>query len=206
MSATTPTGELTAAALIDLIESGTYPREIVSTIARGFLPLPQEELIGVLAWLALESDEEMAATARTTLEGELPTRALFEYASNERVAPDHLVRLLRITRNNLVLEALVRNRAVSDSAIATLARHAEEHAQEVIVINQSRILRAPEILDALLENPALTPDVRRRALETKEEFFEKNARLLLIYELAAAAAEPPITEEEAPLDAFADLL
>jgi hypothetical protein len=48
--------------------------------------------------------------------------------------------------------------------------------QEVIVINQARIIRAPQILDALLENPALTPDTRRRALETREEFFDKKAR------------------------------
>lgn len=208
MSANPATGELTAAALIGLIESGAYPREVVVTIARGFLPLPQEELIGVLAYLALQNDAEIASTARTTLETEVPTRALFEYASNERAAPDHLVRLLAITRNNLVLEALIRNRAVSDAAIANLARHSEAHAQEVIVINQARILRAPEILEALLENPELTPDVRRRALETKEEFFEKKARLQLLEEEAAAeaAAEPPVTEEEAPLEAIADLL
>ena len=48
--------------------------------------------------------------------------------------------------------------------------------QEIVVINQARILRAPEILDALLENPNLTADVRRRALETREEFFDKKAR------------------------------
>jgi hypothetical protein len=211
MSATPSTGELTASALIGLIESGAYPREVVVTIARGFLPLPQEELIGVLAYLALQNDTEIAGTARTTLENEVPTRSLFEYASNEKAAPDHLARLLEITRNNLVLEALIRNRAVSDAAIASLARHAEAHAQEVVVINQARILRAPEILDALLENPELTPDVRRRALETKEEFFEKKARLQQLEEeaaaeAAAAAEEPPVTEEEAPIDAIADLL
>ncbi|HYI11732.1 MAG TPA: hypothetical protein VEK57_21925 [Thermoanaerobaculia bacterium] len=207
MTATT-TGELTASALIGLIESGTYPREIVTTIARGFLPLPQEDLIGVLAYLALQSDEELAGFARASLESEVPTRALFEYASNERNAADHLARLLLVTRNNLVLEALIRNKTVSDTAIADLARRADAHVQEVVVINQARILRAPEILEALLENPALSPDVRRRALETKEEFFEKKARLQQIEEEAAAAAaeEPPLTEDEAPLDAIADLL
>ncbi|MEA2416226.1 MAG: hypothetical protein QOI58_2883, partial [Thermoanaerobaculia bacterium] len=33
--------ELSGAGIIERIESGQYPREIVETIARGFLPLPQ---------------------------------------------------------------------------------------------------------------------------------------------------------------------
>lgn len=211
MTTTTPTGELTAAIVIGNIESGAYPREAVATIARGFLPLAQEDLIGVLAYLALSPDEEIAALARASFTTEVPTRAQFEYASNENIDPRYLTRLLAVTTDNLVLEALIRNRAVSDAAIADLARHAEPRVQEVIVINQARILRAPEILEALLENPNLSPDARRRALETKEEFFEKKARQERIEaeaaaEAAEAAAEAAITEAEAPLDAIADLL
>ena len=203
MSTTTP-GDLTASTVIGLIETGAYSREIVSTIARGFLPLPQDDLIGVLVYLGSGDDAEVAAAARKTLEDDVPRRALFEYASNESIDPLHLTRLLELTTDNLVLEALIRNRAVSDGAIANLARHADARAQEVIVINQARIIRAPQILDALLENPALAPDSRRRALETKEEFFEKKARLLALEEEAAALAEEP--EIDVPLDAIADLL
>jgi hypothetical protein len=72
-----------------------------------------------------------------------------------------------------------------------------------VVINQARILRAPEILDALLANPNLTADVRRRVMETREEFFDKKAR--------AAAAEPVEADEDAPMltlseEPIADLL
>ena len=73
--------------------------------------------------------------------------------------------------------------------------------QDVIVINQARILRAPEILDALLENPSLSPDARRRAYETREEFFEKKARV----EAAIAEEEEPEVID-IPLDPIADLL
>lgn len=202
----TTAGELTASAVIGLIESGAYSRDIVVTIARGFLPLAQEDLISVLVYLALGNDAEIAGQARETLAQEIPARALFEFASNESMEPAHLLRLLNVAKDDLVLEALIRNRAVSDAAIADLARRAEPRVQEVIVINQARILRAPEILDALLENPALSPDARRRALETKEEFFEKRARLQQIEEeqAAAAAEEPELLD--VPLDAIADLL
>ena len=198
MSATSSGEELNATTVIGLIESGAYPPEIIATIARGFLPLPQEELIGVLAYLSLYIDQEIAGFAREALR-DIPMRALSEFAAGENIAPEHLVRLMRATQDPLVLEALIRNRAVPDNAVAELAAHAEPRVQEVVVINQARILRAPHILDALLENPAITADVRRRALEVREEFFLKKAR----------RAEELEAEEEVvdlPLDAIADLL
>jgi hypothetical protein len=192
-------GELTAETVIGLIESGAYPRDVVATIARGFLPLEQNDLIGVLLYLVVADDEEIAGYAAAAL-ADVPTRAVAEYAANEQVASEHLLRLLTVATDNVVVEALIRNRAVSDAAIADLARRADAGVQEVIVINQARIIRAPEILEALLENPALSPDARRRALETKEEFFEKKARL----DLAPEEGEPEMID--APLEAIADLL
>lgn len=197
MSAATP--DLTASAVIGLIESGAYPPEVVSTIARGFLPLEQADLIGVLAYLGLSSDAELASTARASL-GELPSRAMSEYAANEAIDPEYLVRLMLVSTESLVLEALIRNRAVPDAAVMELARRGEARVQEVIVINQARILRAPDILDALLENPTLTADVRRRVLETREEFFLKQERRRLL----EVEEEPEVVD--IPLDAIADLL
>lgn len=204
MSTTAP-GDLNAATVIGLIDSGAYPRETVMTLARGFLPLAQEDLISVLAHLARGGDAEIAGYARAAL-SDIPPRAIFEYASNEKIPGEQLIELVGASEDNLILEALIRNRAVPDASIAGLARRAEPRVQEVIVINQARILRAPEILEALLENPELTPDVRRRALETKEEFFEKRARLQLIEEAEAAEAEKEPEVLDAPLDAIADLL
>lgn len=204
MSTTAPS-DLSATAVIQMIAAGAYPRDVVTTIARGFMPLAQEDLIGVLAYLVSAGDGEISALARTSLH-DVPIRAMFEYASNEAIAGDQLIRLVDVATDTLVLEALIRNRAVPDSSIAELALRAEARLQEVIVINQARILRAPEILDALLENPNLTPDARRRAMETKEEFFEKKARLLLIEQERAAEAEREPLIVDAPLEEIADLL
>jgi hypothetical protein len=198
MSATA-SGELTAATVIGLIATGAYPRDVVATIARGFLPLEQDDLIGVLLYLIVSDDEEIAGYARIAL-ADIPVRAMTDYATNEQIDVEHLLRLLEVSNDNVVVEALIRNRAVTDTAIADLARRADTRMQEVIVINQARILRAPEILEALLENPALSADARRRALETKEEFFEKKARL----DHDSDADEPETID--VPLDAIADLL
>ena len=167
--------ELTAATVIERIESGQFPRETVMNLARGFLPLPQDDLIAVLAFLIHTKDAEVVSVAQTSL-SEVPSRNLLSFAANESAPPAHLTMLIRATENQAVLDALIRNRAVSDQAILDLAKEADPATQEVIVINQARILRAPEILDALLANPRLSNEARRRALETREEFFEKKAR------------------------------
>jgi hypothetical protein len=194
--------ELSGAGIIERIESGQYPREIVETIARGFLPLPQDDLVAVLAFLTNSADADIAAAAKTSL-SDVPSRSVHAFASNENAPAAHLALLIRATEDAFILEALIRNRAVPDALVAEMAAVADAVVQEVIVINQARILRAPEILDALLANPNLTADVRRRAMETREEFFDKKARL--------AAAEPvEVDEDEAmlslPDEPIADLL
>ncbi|HUP44530.1 MAG TPA: hypothetical protein VM779_03360, partial [Thermoanaerobaculia bacterium] len=207
MSSTTPT-ELNAATIISNLEADAYPRQTLETIARGFLPLPQEDLIAVLAYLSRSSDEEIAELAQGSL-GDIPTRIVHAFASNENARPDHLALLVLASRDRTILEALIRNRAVADEVVAELAGRADGPVQEVIVINHARLIRSRFILDALLANPHLTADARRRALEVREEFFEKKARLLL---LAEENAPPEVAEKEAELfdqiqlDAIRDLL
>jgi len=197
MSSTTPQEHLTASSVIERITSGAYGRDVVTTIARGFLPLPQEDLIAVLAFLAVSSDAELSELARTSLK-EIPVRSVIAFAGSESSPPDHLGMLMRATEDPVILEPLIRNRAVSDAEIAELAGRADAAVQEIIVINQARILRAPQILDALLANPRLSAEAKRRALETREEFFDKKARLEKLAEDEVA--------DFLPNDEIADLL
>ena len=201
MSSAAPS-DLNASNILQNLQAGAYPREVILTIARAFLPLPQEDLIPVLAALMLSNDAEIAQLAHASL-SEIPARIVHHFASNESAKPSHLEILARASGDSVILEALIRNRSVGDDAIADLAAHAEPAVQDVIVINQARILRSPQILDALLQNPRLSPDARRRALEVREEFFEKKARLALLAEESLEEAE---AIEAASLDAIRDLL
>jgi len=194
--------ELTASAIITNIEGGAYPRDVILTAAKGFLPLAQDDLIAVLAYLTWSEDREIEQAARASL-NDIPTRIVHAFASNENANPRYLTLLVGATSETTVLEALIRNRSVGDEAIIILAGRAEPPVQEVIVINQARILRAPQILDALLGNPRLSQDVRRRALEVREEFFDKKARLALLAEESLEEAE---AIEAMALDAIRDLL
>jgi hypothetical protein len=199
----TTSAELSGDLVIGRIDANQFPREVVETIARGFLPLPQDDLIAVLAYLTRSPDADIAAAARTSL-ADVPSRSIHSFASNESALPAHLAMLMRASEDPFILEALIRNRAVPDELVTELASVADAAVQEVIVINQARILRAPEILDALLANPALSAEVRRRALENREEFFEKKARI------AALLAAEEVGEDEVMVslseEPIADLL
>jgi hypothetical protein len=199
MSSAPPT-DLTAAAIIERIAENVLPRNAIESVARGFLPLPQEELIPVLSYLALHGDPALSALARTSI-SDIPSRIVHGVATSETASPQHLVLLMRVSEDPVILEALIRNRIVPDAAVAELAGRADAAVQEIVVINQARILRAPQILESLLENPRLSPEARRRALETREEFFEKKARIE-----AARIVDEDEPDLELPDDPIADLL
>src|SRR6185503_1456622 len=81
------------------------------------------------------------------------------------------------TRPDLALklhEAVILNAKTPDDALAKLAA-ATSHGPllELIAINQQRLVRAPELIEAILSNPARTGEAERRARETRKEFFEK---------------------------------
>lgn len=199
----TSSAELSGDVVIDRIESGSFPREVIETIARGFLPLPQDDLIAVLAFLTRSPDGEIAEVARASL-ADVPSRSIQAFASNESAPPAHLAMLMRASADPFILEALIRNRAVPDALVTELSVvTADPAVQEVVVINQARILRAPEIIDALLSNPHITADVRRRVLETREEFFDKKARIAAQQPAEVDEDEPDLSLPEEPI---ADLL
>jgi hypothetical protein len=61
-----------------------------------------------------------------------------------------------------------------EAAIALLASASPHGAVlELITLNQQRMIRAPGIIEAILQNPARTAEAERRARETQQEFFEK---------------------------------
>lgn len=192
-----------ARSLIPRIESGEVPREFVLHAARGFLPIEQEDLVAILAYLAAGADEEIAEFARQSL-SDLPPRVVLAFARNESAEPQHLHYLATAASDAATLETILRNRAVDDATIRDLAARVGPHLQEVIVINQERILRSPGILDALLANPSLSGDIRRRALEVREEFFEKSKRKKTTVAAPGLDVREAAVEED--LSAIADLL
>ena len=197
--------------LLEKIQADELPRDFLGLIAKGFLPIPQEDLIAMLAILTGKEDPEIAESAKASL-GEIPRGGMLAFARSESSPPAGLDALLETSDDQEILGTIVRNRSASNQAVSALAAKASPRLQEVIITNQRRIIEEPSILESLLQNPELSSDVKRRVHEAREEFFEKvatrDARRAAIEEeeLSAEAAEAlnELLEEAAAADAESD--
>jgi hypothetical protein len=160
--------------VVQAVVSGSAPTQARLAAARGLLPLAQEELLELLVALRADSDPDVARAADETLSAQEPT-TLSAAASAAATPPPVLAYLAtRADLGRASQEAVALNASTPDEAIVELARATAEGAVlEVISINQQRLIRAPQIIDAVLANPARTPESERRVRETRREFFEK---------------------------------
>ena len=160
--------------VVQAILGGTAPQPARLAAARGLLPLPQSDLLVVLVALRESDDPEIAGAAAETLQAERPEDLLIA-AKAEDTAPTVLSYLATLTggaRN--IHEAAILNSKTPDPALATFASSTEDASLlELIAINQQRLVRSPDIIEAILGNPARSPEAERRARETRREFFEK---------------------------------
>lgn len=135
--------------------------------------MPQTDLLEVLVHLSGDEDEAVATSARKTLAEQSP-EDLLQVARGESVAPAVLGYLASVSAAPELHEAVASHISTPDSAIAVLARTTATPALlELITLNQQRLIRTPEIIDAVLRNPARSTEAERRAKETRREFFEK---------------------------------
>lgn len=138
------------------------------------LPLQQNELLEILVALSGSNDAEIATAAKETLKSETPEDLLISAMADD-TAPSVLAYLA--TQPDLTLkiyEATILNPNTTDDALAELAASTPHSSLlELIAINQQRLVRAPELIEAILSNPARTGEAERRARETRKEFFEK---------------------------------
>ncbi len=160
--------------VVKSIVSGNAPPAARSAAARGLLPLPQSDLLEALVHLTADNDPSIARAARETLVSQ-SSADLLEAAKSEAIAPavlGHFASLANADRK--IYEAVVTNANTPNEAIALLARNTPDASLiELITLNQQRLIRSPEIIDAVLMNPARTPDAERRVKEIRREFFEK---------------------------------
>ena len=169
------TAEITSTnPVVQAIISGKAPQPACLAAARGMLPLPQSDLLEVLVALTISDDAQIAAAANETLKAE-SSEDLLTAASGEDTAPNVLAYLATITDGKQeIYEAAILNTRTPDQALAKLAATTTNSSLlELITINQQRLVRSPEIIDAIIGNPARSGEAERRARETRKEFFEK---------------------------------
>jgi regulator of extracellular matrix RemA (YlzA/DUF370 family) len=138
------------------------------------LPLPQDDLLEVLVALTSSDDTQIASAATETLKGE-SVEDLLVAATGQDTAPNVLAYLAtQGDGKQEIYEATILNTRTPDQALAKLAATTSHSSLlELLTINQQRLVRCPEIIDAILGNPARSGEAERRARETRQEFFEK---------------------------------
>jgi hypothetical protein len=160
--------------VVQTILSGQAPAPARLAAARGMLPLPQADLLELLVALSRDEDAELSAVAQETLRGQ-ELDDLLNAAQDAEVAPSVLGYLAG--RKDLpvaIHETVAQHGATPDEAVALLAQQTNDgQLIELLIVNQQRLLRAPAIMDAVLSNPARTPEAERRVKELQEEFFQK---------------------------------
>jgi len=180
-------GPSNVADVVTILREGEAPIEVRRFAARGLLPLDRNDLIRALVAVVLDEDPEIAAEAQAGVRDFAPD-SLSAFIAEGDARPSELDAIARWCEDPFVIEQVIRNKEAADHTLARLARHVTGAPQESLVINQVRLLKNPALIDALFENPDLTADARRRLLEIKEEFFDKEARRL--------EAKPEISPED----------
>jgi hypothetical protein len=198
-------GPSTSEDLVTLLRSGRAPREIRLFAARGLLPLDPHDSLRALLAVVQDSDTEASSAARESLRA-LPPDRLAAFVASGAPREDELDLVARESDDPFVLEEVIRCRSVDDRTLLFLAQTAAGRPQEALIANQARLLARPALIQALLENPALTGEGRRLLSELTEEFFEKEARrraaeVRRIEEVAEAAdagldSDEALAEEE----------
>ena len=148
-------------------------RELQLTVARGWFPLPPEELIPIQVTLAGGSDEEIAAAANDSLlqfEPKIAANVLAEEATNEVISY-----FASRASHPVILEAILRKRNVDSEVLEKLATNLPVDLQEILLLRQDAIVDHPEILDRLEENPQVSSYTSRRIKEYREHLLPRKA-------------------------------
>jgi hypothetical protein len=162
------------------------------------IPLANDDMLEVLVALASDEDEEIRNTAAMSIDN-LDPQSFAPMAINVE-APVEILGFLCLWSNtpSEVLESVIFNRSTPDAALARLAHQTRDpHVLEAISLKQQSLIHAPDIIDAILSNPARTPEAERRATEVRQEFFEKRFGARMIADEQRIRAEAEATEQAA---------
>lgn len=140
----------------------SLPKEMRLMAARGLVPISPRDILLVVFSLTMDGDEEVEKEARKTLES-MPEEVIEPVLVDESSPPELLDFIARNTGNESYLEKIILNRATDDSTIAYLAETLHNGSLvELIASNQVRILRSSAIVEALGQNPSVSPSVMDR--------------------------------------------
>jgi hypothetical protein len=186
--------------LIEQFRRGGVPRDLRLMAAQGLLPLKPEDLVEMWTDLVQDPDEGVRAAAVKSL-AEFPTAELLPIVKSRETPPVVLSWAVANRSERELREVTLQNTSLPDETIEALAPSLSQELAELVVINQTRLLRRTSLLEALESNPGLNNDQRRRLRELRETFRVGQAEEPPTAPPAPAPPPPEPPEAVAPVEA-----
>ncbi|HYV04126.1 MAG TPA: hypothetical protein VFB82_06065 [Blastocatellia bacterium] len=177
--------------------AGSAPEVVKLAAARGLLPFSNEEMLEALVALTNDTSESIKSVAGATMDKLDPLT--FMGLASDRNTPPSVLGFLCLWRQapRELVEAALFNAATPDDALVQLAGSTKHAAIiEAISFKQQSLIRSPSIIEAILANPARTPEAERRVREVREEFFDKQFGAQMVAEQERVRAEAEAVERD----------
>jgi hypothetical protein len=137
--------------------------------AQGLLPLKPEDLLELRIDLVADADEAVRVAAGESLKA-FPAAELLPIVKSRDTPPGVLSWAVSSRAEPELREAALQNHSLPDETIEQLAATLPQALAELVVINQTRLLRRTSLLVALESNAGLSNDQKRRLRELRETF------------------------------------
>jgi len=180
--------------LVDQFRKGGVPKELRLMAAQGALPLKPEDLVELLTDLLTDPDAVVEDAARRSLLA-FPAVELVPIVRSRETPPSVLTWAVTFRSEKEVREVALQNTSLPDETIESLAPALPEELAELVVINQTRLLRRLTLLEAIEANPSLNRDQQRRLRELRETFHIGEEKAPPPPPPPAKVAAPPPPEE-----------
>lgn len=142
------------APILELIKKNAVPVNVMRSAARGALPLPADETLEVLVYMA--QHPLFGQDARMTLAGWDPQLAL-EVLSKDTATPEVLLYYWQPeNRRPVLMPTLIENPAIPENLLIELADTASRETVKMLLAS-ARARSSPGVVEALLGNANLTP-------------------------------------------------
>ena len=175
--------------LVEQFRRGGVARELRLMAAQGLLPLKPEDLVELWTDLLGDADEGVRSAADKSLSS-FPVAELQPILKSRATPPGVLSWAVSHRPEPELREVVLQNTSLPDETIEALAPILPQALAELVVINQTRLLRRTSLLVALEANAGLSNDQKRRLRELRETF-----------RIGEADAVPPPAPEPAPAPA-----
>ena len=143
------------APILELIKKNAVPVNVMRSAARGALPLPADETLEVLVYMA--QHPLFGQDARMTLAGWDPQSAL-EVLRKDTATPDVLLYYWQPeNRRPVLMPTLIENPAIPENLLMELADTASRETVKMLLAS-ARARSTPGVVEALLGNANLNPE------------------------------------------------